>query len=81
MPCVFPVIGLKIMGFVTQAGEDRRTIILHGLVYTLGVLVSFWILATILILLRQVGKNWVGAFNYKTHVLFLDLLLCYSFLP
>ncbi|WP_269542350.1 protein-disulfide reductase DsbD family protein [Cerasicoccus fimbriatus] len=42
MPCVFPVIGLKVMGFVSQAGESHRKVIVHGLVYTLGVLVSFW---------------------------------------
>lgn len=65
MPCVFPVIGLKIMGFVTQAGEARRNIILHGLVYTLGVLVSFWILATILILLRQGGEELGWGFQLQ----------------
>ncbi|MBK1858176.1 protein-disulfide reductase DsbD family protein, partial [Cerasicoccus arenae] len=42
MPCVFPVIGLKVMGFVNQAGESPGKVIAHGLVYTLGVLVSFW---------------------------------------
>ncbi|BCX46135.1 thiol:disulfide interchange protein [Haloferula helveola] len=52
MPCVFPVIGLKIMGFVQQAGEDRKKIIFHGLAFTLGVLVSFWILSGILFALR-----------------------------
>lgn len=45
MPCVFPVIGLKIMGFVQQAGHDRRKIIIHGLLFTLGVLISFGVLA------------------------------------
>ncbi len=48
MPCVFPVIGLKIMGFVQQAGDDRRKIIGHGLLFTLGVLVSFGVLSGIL---------------------------------
>jgi thiol:disulfide interchange protein len=50
MPCVFPVIGLKIMGFVQQAGHNRRKIVLHGLVFTLGVLISFWILSLVLFL-------------------------------
>lgn len=53
MPCVFPVIGLKIMGFVQQAGEDRKKIILHGVAFALGVLVSFWILSGILFALRS----------------------------
>ena len=41
MPCVFPVLGIKILGFVNQAGADRRKVTLHGLVFALGVLVSF----------------------------------------
>lgn len=49
MPCVFPVIGLKIMGFVSQAGEDRRHIVKHGLIFTGGVLLSFWVLASLMI--------------------------------
>lgn len=59
MPCVFPVIGLKIMGFVNHAGEDRRKIAKHGLLFTGGVLVSFWVLSGLLIALRAAG-NQVG---------------------
>ena len=50
MPCVFPVIGLKIMGFVQQAGHDRKKIVLHGLVFAAGVLLSFWVLSLALFL-------------------------------
>src|SRR5690606_18977566 len=52
MPCVFPVIGLKIMGFVQQSGQDRRKIALHGIAFTVGVLVCFWILSGALFALR-----------------------------
>ncbi|MEI6675426.1 MAG: protein-disulfide reductase DsbD domain-containing protein [Verrucomicrobiota bacterium] len=48
MPCVFPVIGLKIMGFVQQAGDDRRKIMGHGILFTLGVLVAFGVLSGVL---------------------------------
>jgi len=51
MPCVFPVLGLKIMGFVNQAGAERGKIIAHGLVFAAGVLLSFWALAAIIIAL------------------------------
>lgn len=53
MPCVFPVIGIKILGFVQQAGQDRRKIIFHGLIFTAGVLASFGILSGILYAARQ----------------------------
>lgn len=73
MPCVFPVLGIKIMGFVQQAGHDRRKIFLHGLAYTAGVLVCFWVLAIFVITL---GKGW-GAQLQSHGVL---LALCYFFL-
>ena len=64
MPCVFPVIGLKIMGFVQQAGSDRRKIVLHGLVFALGVLLSFAVLSGILFVAKlgwgyQLQNPWV----------------------
>ncbi len=45
MPCVLPVIGLKIMSFVQQAGGSRREILSLNLWFSLGLLTVFWILA------------------------------------
>ena len=59
MPCVFPVLGIKILGFVNQAGADRRKVTLHGLAFTAGVLLSFWSLAGVLAVLRA-GGNQLG---------------------
>jgi thiol:disulfide interchange protein DsbD len=66
MPCVFPVIGLKIMGFVQQAGSDRRKIALHGITFALGVFASFGVLSGILFTVRasfgwgyQLQNPWV----------------------
>ena len=53
MPCVFPVIGLKVMSFVKQAGEDPALIKKHGIVFTLGVILSFWLLVGVLLGLRE----------------------------
>lgn len=53
MPCVFPVIGLKIMGFVQQSGAHRRKIVFHGLLFTLGVVLSFAVLAGVLFAARS----------------------------
>ncbi len=43
MPCVFPVISLKIIGFVKQAGEDRGRIFRLGLAFCAGIMVWFWV--------------------------------------
>ena len=37
MPCVFPVLGIKILGFVNQSGHNRKKVTLHGLTFALGV--------------------------------------------
>ncbi|MBE2216518.1 MAG: thioredoxin family protein [Opitutaceae bacterium] len=60
MPCVFPVLGIKILGFVQQAGADRRKVTMHGWVFTAGVLASFWVLAGALILLNPEGSREQG---------------------
>lgn len=77
MPCVFPVLGLKVMGFVQQAGEDRKKVVSHGLIFTLGVLVSFWVLAAVLLILRAGGQElgWGFQLQEPGFVFFLAALL------
>ncbi len=73
MPCVFPVIGLKIMGFVQQSGHDRKKVVTHGLVFTAGVLVSFWVLCGLL--LAGGIRNWGGQLQNPWVVLALLLVM------
>ena len=77
MPCVFPVLGIKIMGFVQQGGQSRSRVAAHGLVFTAGVLISFWILATVLIGLRAGGQQlgWGFQLQEPGFVLALAFLL------
>ena len=49
MPCVLPVIALKIFGFVNQAKDSPARVRLLGVVYCLGVLTSFVVLAGVVI--------------------------------
>lgn len=55
MPCVFPVLGIKVMSFVSQAGEDESKIKNHGLIFGLGLLIAMWVLAAIVI---SLGLKW-----------------------
>ncbi len=73
MPCVFPVIGLKIMGFAKQAHKDRRAVFLHGLAYAAGVLLCFWTLSFLVI---TMGRGW-GAQLQSEWFLFA---LCHIFM-
>ena len=55
MPCVFPVLGIKVMGFVKQGGEKPAKIRMHGFAFAAGLVFSMWILAGGLLLLKNVG--------------------------
>ncbi len=90
MPCVLPVLSLKVMGFVREAHssprgpsavllgrqsrearrepraeEGNRTALAHGLSFTAGVVVSFWILLGILLLLRAAGRLLGWGFQFQ----------------
>jgi thiol:disulfide interchange protein len=66
MPCVFPVLGIKILGFVNQAGSERRKVVIHGLVFSAGVLISFWALAGLLLVLRAGGEQLGWGFQLQS---------------
>jgi len=55
MPCVLPVIGLKIMAFVSQAGESRMRVFSLNAWYSVGLLSVFMVLATAAVFLN---KGW-----------------------
>jgi thiol:disulfide interchange protein DsbD len=65
MPCVFPVLSIKILGFVNQAGEDKGKILRHGLVFAGGVIASFWVLTAVLLALRAGGEQLGWGFQLQ----------------
>lgn len=77
MPCVFPVLFLKGLSLVNSGKEDRRSLRLHGAIYTLGILVSLWALAGVLEALRAAGAvlGWGFQFQSPAFVLLLSGLL------
>jgi thiol:disulfide interchange protein/DsbC/DsbD-like thiol-disulfide interchange protein len=66
MPCVFPVLGIKVLGFINQAGNDRRKVTYHGFAFTFGVLLSFWVLAAALAALRAGGQQLGWGFQLQS---------------
>src|ERR1700722_13788882 len=73
MPCVFPVLGIKILGFMNQSGNDRHKVTMHGLASTLGVLLSFWALAGLLATLRAGGEQLGWGFQLQSPVFVFGL--------
>lgn len=66
MPCVFPVLSIKIFDFVRQASGEPATLRRHGYVYAAGVLISFWVLAGILLALRAGGEGLGWGFQLQS---------------
>ena len=72
MPCVLPVVGLKIMGFVSQAGEDRKRILTLNLAYVAGIMAVFALLAIVAAVTKF---GWGEQFTYFPVRLGLTLTL------
>jgi len=56
MPCVFPVISLKVLSFVSMGGDDHVKIRNHALSFVGGVMSTFISIATALIIIRSTGS-------------------------
>ena len=73
MPCVFPVLFLKGLSLVNSGNEERHQLRTHGLVYTAGILASFWALVALLLALRGAGSKLGWGFQFQSPV-FLALM-------
>lgn len=57
MPCVLPIISLKVLHFISSQHLTRGQILKNGVLFTFGVIFSFWILAFCMFSLQIVGKT------------------------
>ncbi len=64
MPCVFPVLAIKVLGFARHAG-NRRAHRLSGFAYTAGVLLSFMALGALMLVLRSAGESLGWGFQLQ----------------
>jgi len=61
-PCVLPILPIRAMSMVNQAQKDISKVIIHTLVYTLGVLISFGAIAAVFVIARASGVNLTYGF-------------------
>lgn len=61
MPCVLPVVPLKIMGFYEVSQHDRRKSLALGAVFSAGIIASFGVLALLIVVLHKI--DWGGLFQ------------------
>ena len=74
MPCVLPVLSIKVLSLIEHGG-DRKKAFLSGLVYTLGVLVSFWLLAGLLIAFKGLGRQIGWGFQFQSPAFLIAMCL------
>ena len=66
MPCVLPVISIKLFGLVKYKNESHKTIIRHNFFYTLGILFTFVTLATVVLSLKSIGSQVGWGFQLQS---------------
>jgi thiol:disulfide interchange protein DsbD len=80
MPCVFPVLFIKALALVQSSTAERRAMRVQGLAYTVGILVSFWIVVAVLLALRAGGKQLGWGFQFQSPVFVAMIALLLFFL-
>ncbi len=66
MPCVLPVISLKIFGFVRMAGDHPQQVKKLGWFFSAGILASFLVLAVLVIILQAAGEQVGWGFQFQS---------------
>ncbi len=75
MPCVLPVISLKLFGLIVHSNESKGQILKHNLAYTAGVLMSFLVLALVVLGLKSSGDQIGWGFQLQSPIFVLIMLL------
>jgi thiol:disulfide interchange protein len=75
MPCVFPVLSIKILHLTEHKAETPQRVRLHGIAYALGILVSFTVLAGVLQGLRAGGAEIGWGFQLQSPLMVASLAL------
>lgn len=75
MPCVFPVLSVKVLSFVERGANDPSVARKHALVFAAGVLATFWVLAIALLVVRAGGASVGWGFQLQSPVVVALLAL------
>lgn len=77
MPCVLPVLSLKLFSLIKQAGQSRSRLVALGIATTAGILASFWTLAGIVAAIKAGGgaAGWGMQFQSAGFIAFMVIIL------
>jgi thiol:disulfide interchange protein len=77
MPCVFPVLSIKIVSFLEHSQHDVRLTRRHGLAFAGGVLVSFWVLAALITSVRVGGEQLGWGFQLQSPTFVASMIVVF----
>lgn len=77
MPCVFPVLAIKVVGF-TRHAQDRRAHRLSGMAYAAGVVLSFMLLGALMLGLRAAGEAIGWGFQLQSPAVVASLAALFT---
>lgn len=79
MPCVFPVLAIKVISF-TRHADDRRGHRISGLAYSAGVVLSFMALGALMLALRSAGEQLGWGFQLQSPAVVAGLAVLFTLL-
>ncbi len=80
MPCVFPVLSIKVLGLMAEAGASQQVQRQQGWWYTCGVILSFVLIAVVLMVLRAVGEQIGWGFQLQSPIVVALLAILFLLL-
>lgn len=75
MPCVFPILSLKVLAITRKGGMSRSAVRANGIAYTAGVLLSFWVMAVLLLTVQRAGAEIGWGFQMQSPLFVIGLAL------
>ncbi|MDR1488425.1 MAG: thioredoxin family protein [Holosporales bacterium] len=80
MPCVFPIISLKIFSIIKNSNSSRKSIVKEGMYFTSGIIATFILIGLVLFLLKKTGENlgWGFYMQNQVFVAFLGAIFLIS---
>lgn len=80
MPCVFPVLSIKLLSLVKHGGQSRSDLLKHGFIYTAGVTSTFLAVGVLLLLLRAGGAEIGWGFQLQSPLVVITLVYLFLLL-
>lgn len=80
MPCVLPVLTIKILNLVEKSRSEHSKLFNHGVQFTMGIILSFWFLAAMMIILRLAGNQIGWGFQFQSPFFVVSMAILFFML-